>query len=54
MVILLYLNLADWHAASLFHPPHVDYEIFHDLVCMNAVLCMICVMSSILLFFYIS
>ena len=53
MLILSYLNLADWHAATLFHPLRVDHEIFNNLVCMNAVFCVICIMCHLLFCFYI-
>ena len=41
VLVLLNLNLADWHAATLFHPPRVGHEI------MNVVLCVICIMCHL-------
>jgi len=31
LIVLFYLNLADWHAATLLHPPRVGHEIVNDL-----------------------
>jgi len=47
MLVLLYLNLADWRVATPFHPPRVGHEIVNDLVCMNVALFVICILCHL-------